>query len=61
MSVGLPGLVNTLPLAGSSFDVREKLAAQGGGVNADADVRLRLQNVDVNDDALRASGVRYRL
>lgn len=36
-------------------------AGERSGWDLNADVTLRLQNVEVNDDALRASGVRYRL
>ncbi|MDX6613802.1 MAG: tRNA N6-adenosine threonylcarbamoyltransferase, partial [Blastocatellia bacterium] len=36
-------------------------AGQRDGWELNADVTLRLQNLDVNDDALRARGVRYRL
>jgi N6-L-threonylcarbamoyladenine synthase len=36
-------------------------AGERSGWDLNADVTLRLQNVDVNDAALRARGVRYRL
>lgn len=36
-------------------------AGERDGWELNADVTLRLQNLDVNDDALRKSGVRYRL
>jgi N6-L-threonylcarbamoyladenine synthase len=36
-------------------------AGERAGWDLNADVTLRLQNVDVTDDALRKSGVRYRL
>jgi N6-L-threonylcarbamoyladenine synthase len=36
-------------------------AGERGGWDLNADVTLRLQNVEVDDDALRARGVRYRL
>jgi tRNA N6-adenosine threonylcarbamoyltransferase len=36
-------------------------AGERAGWDLNADVTLRLQNVEVNDDALRARGVRYRL
>jgi hypothetical protein len=58
-SGGLSCLAGVLPSAAADFDLREKGSAEGDSVNAY--VNLRLQNVDVNDDELRASGVRYRL
>jgi N6-L-threonylcarbamoyladenine synthase len=36
-------------------------AGERDGMDLNADVMLRLQNVDVDDDALRRSKVRYRL
>lgn len=36
-------------------------AGERSGWDLNADVTLRLQNLEVKDDALRASGVRYRL
>jgi len=36
-------------------------AGERAGWDLNADVTLRLQNVDVNDDVLRRSGVHYRL
>lgn len=36
-------------------------AGERDGLDLNADVSLRLQNVDVEDEALRQSGVRYRL
>jgi N6-L-threonylcarbamoyladenine synthase len=37
------------------------MAGERAGLDLNADVRIRLQNIEVEDDALRASGVHYRL
>ena len=36
-------------------------AGERAGWDLNADVTLRLQNVDVNDEELRRAGVHYRL